>query len=493
MTLAAAPTGRERPDRVADPVVRFARLFRGRDDVQGVEHGGCLHRRLTLGHYRGHLQGQLGLGIYPLLQSGRCRWAAIDVDNGDLDATLLARRLLAELGLPAVVFTSRQKGYHVVVFFGEWVNAAIVRRVLKFYAAEAGLPSGVEIYPRADRASGDSIAAGCYLRLPYLGAIASGRARHLAQPGRRVALHPEDPARTLTLAEFLDVAEAGLVRGEALLRADELLKAGRGDHGCGEASVATPRGPADLPVDPAALGISPTMVDLIVHGWRPGGRYPSRSEVQQAVTNALVAAGHDDETIWRVLTDPQWGISERVRERSTRQRRDVVRRCIAAARRRVVTVPGTAAGSLTPSLHRQLVAHKVPPLAWPVLAEILSTVDRATGLSLATARSIARRLGYALSTVYRRGLGPLMVAGLVEEVPLERCRGRWSRVAFRVGTPSRADVLLEATPRSEPRRDVRASREGVAPARHGAEDPDFNGGPKSTMSHPRDAVIGSRP
>jgi hypothetical protein len=50
---------------MSDTAARFAGLFRGRTDLQGTEDGGCLHKYVTLGHYRGHLQGRFGLGVYP--------------------------------------------------------------------------------------------------------------------------------------------------------------------------------------------------------------------------------------------------------------------------------------------------------------------------------------------------------------------------------------------------------------------------------------------
>ena len=101
----------------ADPWVRLAHLYPGRRDVQGTESGGSLRRAVNYGHYRGHLQGRFGLGIYPLSLDGMCAWAAVDIDTGDLDRALQLRRLLHDHELPGIVLTSRSKGYHVLVFF----------------------------------------------------------------------------------------------------------------------------------------------------------------------------------------------------------------------------------------------------------------------------------------------------------------------------------------------------------------------------------------
>lgn len=411
----------------------------------GTEDGGCLRRCVTIGHYRGHLQGRFGLGIYLLLEDGTCLWAGVDIDTDDVDSALRLLRLLADAGLPAVLFRSRQKGYHVVVFMRGQVRASDIRAILRHYVAEVGLPARTEIFPKVDAPTPNSKAPGGYLRLPYPAALPDpGRhPRVKPDPGKRTALDPQS-LQPLSLEAFLDLAEGSLVAPDHVRALAEEL--------ADEEGAALSRGESpELPDDPAEFGVSPAIAALIRQGWTRESKYPSRSEAQLAVTDALLQAGHSEDVVIGVLTCPRYGIAARALEQSPARRTDALARCLAKARARLATFPASVAGSLTPSLHRRLVALQVPPLAWPVVAEILATTDRATGLSLVTTRSLARKLGRAPSTVYRAALIPLREADVVEAVPLARAGGRWGRVAYRVvgaRTPF-SELRVEALPRSE--------------------------------------------
>src|SRR5207245_10293324 len=136
---------------------------------------GCLRTLVTLGHYRGYLQGRCCLGIYPLRDDGTCAFATVDVDRNDLDAVLLLQRLLDDVGLRSFLFTSKTKGYHVTVFVDGWARASHLRPILHSQLVEAGLPDTTEIYPRRDARGEESVAPGGYLRLPYLAALAVGQ------------------------------------------------------------------------------------------------------------------------------------------------------------------------------------------------------------------------------------------------------------------------------------------------------------------------------
>lgn len=409
-----------------DPVCRFAGLYRGRLDCLGTESGGYLPRRPTFGHFRGHLSGRFGLGIYPLRDDGTVAWAAVDLDQDDLDRALLLRRLLHEAGLPAILLRSRAKGFHITCFFRGWVRATDARRVLRACVLEAGLPPQTELYPRADVPPPGAKAPGGYLRLPYLAARPEpGHPPKVSPaPGHRLAL--EVPSlRPLSLSEFLNLAEASQVDPDHVRAVAEKLASEEDASPTRDVLTA-------LPDAPARLGVSPEIAALILQGWTPGSKYPSRSEAQLAVTCALLQAGHSEDVVVGVLICPRYGIAERALEQLPQRRADALTRCLAKARARIGTFPASAAGSLTPSLHRRLVALRLLPLAWPVLAEILATTDRATGLSFVTAASMAKRFRVSRATVYRMGLMPLRRAGLVEAVPLDKHPGQWGRTAFRV-------------------------------------------------------------
>jgi len=365
------------------------------------------------------------------MRDGTCAWAAVDIDTGDLGAALDLQRLLCDSNLPAIVLTSRAKGYHVTVFFSGWASAKRTRMVLQHFVEEVGLDPKTEIFPKADIS--DSIGAGNYLRLPYIGVRPEGTrsARFSCEPGRRVALDPHDRWRALSLEDFLDLAEARLIVPATMdLAFDSLqpeeLEPPRDDI------LATPNR-LRLPSDPSDLGLSPELAALVWDGWVSESRYRSRSEAQQAVVDGLVNAGHNDSVIHAVLTSPGYGISERALQQSARTQADQIDRCISKGRASRVMGPSVPGVPRDIELHRRM----LPPLAWPVLFEIRATTDQTTGFSLVTARSLALRLGVDQSTVHRSALRPLRQLGLLESVPFERHAGQWQRVAHRIVSASR--------------------------------------------------------
>jgi len=438
-----------------EPAVRLHASYRGRVDIQGIERGGYLKRPVTVGHFRGHLQGRFGLCIYPLRDDGTCAWAAVDIDKPDLDRALLLVRLLHHQGLPVILLTSQQKGFHVALFVDGWVRASAVRPILQAQLMEAGLSPTTEIFPKASYVDPDSKAPGGYLRLPYVGAWAASGARYKAAPGRRAALDLQNHYRPLSLEEFLDLAEASRVSPDVVrVLAEDGDSVAEKDGISETAATAATLPPRQHTVDVAQLRISDAMRELIVNGSQDS-TYRSRSEAQQAVACALVNTGYDDELIAGILTNPAYGISDRALHQSSRAREDAIRRSIEKARStRIAVIGAPLSVDLLLELHQRMIALGLPALAWPVLIEVLRAVDRSTGLSFATARSIALRLRRDRATVYRSGLGPLRKSGILEAVPLEGRRGQWRRVAHRLAGSGGV-----TQPRPPASRDPRSVRE----------------------------------
>jgi hypothetical protein len=429
-----------------DPVTRFANLFRGRRDLQGTEDGGCLHKPVTFGHYRGHLQGRFGLGIFPLRDDGTCAWATVDVDQNDLDAVLQLQRLLADAGLNTLLLTSKSKGYHVTVFVDGWARAEHLRSILLEQLVEAGLPKTTEIYPRRNVVSAQSVAPGGYLRLPYPAALATTPAKNMPMPGRRVALDPKK-LRPLAFEDFLERAEQGRVSPDLIRSRAEAAD----DDGRDELAELHPH--AELPDDPAELGLQPRLADLIRMGWSESCGYRSRSEAQQATVDALVNRGYDDVTIQAVMKHPGYGISARARERSPFQAQAEIARCIHKARATSRPSRYVTGGLISTGAHRAMADKRLPPLAWPVLAEIAITTDYSTGISIMTMDSLAKRLRRSRAAIHRDAIKPLRDAGIVERVPLQREHGRWQRVGHRI----RQSVFPTNRQASEPAQSLRGS------------------------------------
>lgn len=138
----------------SDKVALFRRLFRGRDDVYAMRwenprtgksgwspaiRGGAANARrpdrellmLSDDVVTSHLEGEIELGMYPLLRDDRCAFLACDFDGASwvLDALALHDAALAS-GIPAALERSRSgEGAHVWIFFTEPVLAADARRI----------------------------------------------------------------------------------------------------------------------------------------------------------------------------------------------------------------------------------------------------------------------------------------------------------------------------------------------------------------------------
>ena len=63
---------------------------------------------------------------------------------------------------------SKSKGFHVLVIFSDWTDAALFRLLAKAALAKAGLPPNTEVFPKQDRLTADT-PWGNYLNLPYFG------------------------------------------------------------------------------------------------------------------------------------------------------------------------------------------------------------------------------------------------------------------------------------------------------------------------------------
>ncbi len=138
----------------SDKVALFRRLFRGRDDVYAMWwenprtgksgwspaiRGGAPNARkpdrellvMTDDVVTSHLEGEIELGMYPLLRDDRCAFLACDFDGASwmLDALALHDAARAS-GIPAALERSRSgEGAHVWIFFTEPVLAADARRI----------------------------------------------------------------------------------------------------------------------------------------------------------------------------------------------------------------------------------------------------------------------------------------------------------------------------------------------------------------------------
>ena len=86
-----------------------------------------------------HLNGvDPALGIIPINEDSKCKWACIDIDVYTLNHKELIDKIIAKK-LPLTVFRSKSGGAHVFLFTKEFEPAALFRNKLKDIAASIGL------------------------------------------------------------------------------------------------------------------------------------------------------------------------------------------------------------------------------------------------------------------------------------------------------------------------------------------------------------------
>lgn len=164
----------------------FVKLFAGRSDCYGAEHGGCVKEPLTKETFRNHLTDGPYIGVYPAVPRGIhpsvCLWGCSDIDVEDLDSARLIQRTLDMVGVVSWVERSRSKGYHVWVFASAPVPAEDMRRMLLVAHQVANYPAR-EINPKQSNVSASKV--GNYVRLPYPNSFVN-------DPIRRVILDDQD-------------------------------------------------------------------------------------------------------------------------------------------------------------------------------------------------------------------------------------------------------------------------------------------------------------
>ena len=161
-----------------------------------------------------HLNGEYGLGIFPLLDDGTCRWGAIDVDIYPLDFKKLELEI-EKLKLPLIICKTKSGGAHLYLFLKDFTDAKIVRNKLMEIAVLLGY-SGVEIFPKQVRLASNKD-FGNWLNMPYFKADNSNRYAIKSQ-------------KKLSALEFLDLVDKNSLTQEQLdkivLQKDKSLENG---------------------------------------------------------------------------------------------------------------------------------------------------------------------------------------------------------------------------------------------------------------------------
>ena len=144
----------------------FSQLFRGRRDIWGSVTGRSNKEEVTDKNYEAHLNGKVSLGIYPLLEDGRCHFFALDLDEKDFAKAKSIRQGFVDIHLPVYICMSKSKGYHVYGFAEDYFLAKDVRQIAHRVIAKLGI--SCEIFPKQDMLDG-TIKYGNYINIPCFG------------------------------------------------------------------------------------------------------------------------------------------------------------------------------------------------------------------------------------------------------------------------------------------------------------------------------------
>lgn len=130
---------------------------------------------LTVEEYKAHLNGGKGLGIIPITDSNKCKFAVIDIDIYNVDLSLYVRAIERNK-FPLVPFKSKSGGLHIYMFFKEEILALSAINLLRSFSCFLSIDtlvknrknSMVEIFPKQNKLNTGEV--GSWINLPYYNA-----------------------------------------------------------------------------------------------------------------------------------------------------------------------------------------------------------------------------------------------------------------------------------------------------------------------------------
>lgn len=115
-----------------------------------------------------HLKGDFGVGICPITEEGKCKFAVIDIDCYIQSKIKISLNMIRDYQLPLLPFRSKSGGLHLYIFFSKAVSANTARDLLKQIIESTALnkiygENKVETFPKQDKLKG----FGSCITLPY--------------------------------------------------------------------------------------------------------------------------------------------------------------------------------------------------------------------------------------------------------------------------------------------------------------------------------------
>ena len=150
-----------------------------------------------------HLTGKQGLGIIPIDESSRVRFAAIDIDEYPLDLEALNRNI-QKLQLPLVLCRTKSGGAHLYLFLETFSPADQVQKKMREMAALLG-HGNAEIFPKQTKILEERGDAGSWINMPY----------YQSMDTSRYALDAE--GKKLSFQNFIRYAQSKIVSFNSLV------------------------------------------------------------------------------------------------------------------------------------------------------------------------------------------------------------------------------------------------------------------------------------
>lgn len=145
-----------------------------------------LARDVTAEVWEKHISGEQGLGIIPINEESRVKFAAIDVDVYPLDLEEVNRRVL-KFKLPLIVCRTKSGGAHIYLFLREFLDAAIVQKRMREFASVLGYGNS-EIFPKQTKILPERGDIGQWINMPYFRAAESERYA-LGEDGKKLDVY----------------------------------------------------------------------------------------------------------------------------------------------------------------------------------------------------------------------------------------------------------------------------------------------------------------
>jgi hypothetical protein len=128
---------------------------------------------VTVELWKKHIAGKQGLGIIPINEASKVKFAAIDIDQYPLNFVLLNQQIHKHK-LPLVVCRTKSGGAHVYAFLTEFTDAEPIQRRMREFASILG-HGNAEIYPKQSKIVSDRGDVGSWINMPYFDAAATQR------------------------------------------------------------------------------------------------------------------------------------------------------------------------------------------------------------------------------------------------------------------------------------------------------------------------------